>query len=85
VTPVEALCVHEVEPVHPAGEMLARAFDDEVEVIVEHAIGVQEPAEALFGVVDSANDRVTVVVVVDDRQPRDAAHGDVNGGVRRKE
>jgi hypothetical protein len=85
VPSVEALCIHEVQPMHAFGEVLACALDDEVEVIVEHAVRVEKPAEALLGVVEPADDRVPVVVVVDDRLPRDAAHCDVNGGVRRKQ
>jgi hypothetical protein len=73
VPPVEALRVHEVEPVHPARQVLARGFDDEVEVVVEDAVGVQHPAETSLCLADPAHDGVTVEVVADDALARDSA------------
>jgi hypothetical protein len=84
VPAVEALGVHEVEPVHAARDVLARGLDDKVEVVVEHAVGVEQPAEAPLRVVDPAHDRVAVEVVAGDELPCDAAHRDVDDAVRRQ-
>jgi hypothetical protein len=78
VPPVEALRVHEVEPVHPARQVLARGFDDEVEVVVEDAEGVQQPAEAPLRLADPAHDGVAVQVVADDPLTRNAAYRHVD-------
>jgi hypothetical protein len=85
VPAVEALRVHEVQPVHPARQMLARGFDHEVEVVVEDAVRVQHPAEALLRLVDPAHDGVAVEVVPHDALTRDAAHGHVDDAVLRKD
>jgi hypothetical protein len=85
VPAVEALGVHEVEAVHPAREMLARGFDHEVEMVVEDAVRMQEPAEAPLRLVDPAHDGVAVEVVAHDGLPRDAADGHVNDAMRREE
>ena len=84
VAAVEPLRVHAVEPVHAVGQLLEEALDHEVEVIVEEAVRVQEPAEAVLRVDDSGDDRSAVVIVADDQLPRDAANGDVERGVLRE-
>ena len=85
VPAVETLRVHEVEPVHPAREVLAGGFHDQVEVVVQHAERVEEPTEPPLRVADPANDRIAVEVVSDDGLPRDAADGYVDDAVRRKD
>jgi hypothetical protein len=84
VAAVEPLRVHPVEAVHAGGELLEQALDHEVEVVVEQAERVEQPAEPVLGVDDAADDSDAVVVVAHDVLPRDAADGDVKGGVRRK-
>jgi hypothetical protein len=85
VPPIEPLCVHEVKPMHPARQVLARRFDDEVEVVVEDAVGVQQPAEALFRLADPAHNGVAVEVVADDPLARDAANRHVDDAMLGKD
>jgi hypothetical protein len=85
VPPVEALRVHEVEPMHPARQVLACGFDDEVEVVVEDAVSVQQPAEAPLRLVDPAHDGVAIEVVADDPLTRDAANRHVDDAMLGKE
>jgi hypothetical protein len=85
VASVEALRIHPVEAMHPFGERLERALDDEVKMVVEHAVGVQSPEEAVLGIDDACDDCVAVDVVSHDLLARDAAHRHVEDPVRRED
>jgi hypothetical protein len=56
-----------------------------VEVVVDDAVRVQEPAEAPLRLVDPAHDGVAVEVVANDGLPRNAADGHVNDAMWREE
>ena len=85
VPAVEPLRVHAVEAVHAVRELLEVALDDEMEVVVEQAVGVEQPPEPVLGIDDPTHDGDAIEVVPDDVLPRDAADGDVERGVVRKE
>jgi hypothetical protein len=77
VSLVEPLRVDAVEAVHTGGDVVELGLDDQVEVIVEQAVGEDCPAEARGRVGEEAHPAPPIHVVDDDRHPRDAAHGEV--------
>jgi len=74
---VELLRMEEAEPVHRTREDVAGRRDDEVRVVRHQAPLEQLPAEAARRLVELRGESVGVVLVVHDRLPRHAAHGDV--------
>jgi hypothetical protein len=82
VLAVVRLRVHAVHPLHPLGKRVARRLDDQMEVVVEHAVRVKQPSEPVLGVDDASNELVAVVVVGDDPLACDAAHGYVDDAIR---
>jgi hypothetical protein len=74
---VEALRVDPVEAVHPRGNVVERCPHDEMEVVVEQAVGVHAPATAKRGAGEELQPAVSVGVVDNDRHPRDSANGEV--------
>jgi hypothetical protein len=81
---IESLRVDAVEAVHTARDVLELGLDDQVEVIVEQAVGDDGPAEACGRVGEETHPAQAVDVVDDDRHPRDAADSDVEGAGGRK-
>jgi hypothetical protein len=72
-TAVEALRVEEVQPMHAARQPLERRLDDEVEVVVHQAPGVNDPIEPLRHLRQLPPERESIEIVDHDLHPRDAA------------
>jgi hypothetical protein len=81
---VESLRVDAVEAVHTARHVFELGLDDQVEVIVEQAVGDDGPAGACGRVDEETHPAQAVDVVDDDRHPRDAADSDVEDAGGRK-
>src|SRR5712691_1275944 len=81
---VEPLRVDAVEAVHTAGDVVELCLDDQVEVIVEQAVGKDCPAGAYGRVGEEAHPAQAVDIVDHDRPPRDAAHSEVEDARGRK-
>jgi len=74
---VEPLRVAAVQPVHPVGEPPQLRLDDEVEVIAHQTEGVHLPPVSGHDGGEVREEREPVLVVEEDRSPRDAARRDV--------
>ncbi|HVM17976.1 MAG TPA: hypothetical protein VM290_10385 [Gaiellaceae bacterium] len=82
VRAVEALRVDAVQALHPEGELLAGAFDDEVVVVAHQAERLHRPATALDDLEEDPEELAAVVVRQEDEALLDAPRGDVEVAVR---
>ena len=77
VAVVEPHRVEAVEPVHPRREIRLGRLHEHVDVVVEHAPRVDDPAEALCDVDEQPEPEGALLVVVEDRPLFDPAAGAV--------
>jgi hypothetical protein len=85
VSLVEALRVDAVEAVHSQRDVFERRLDDQVEVVVEQAVDVDDPAEARRRFPHESQPAPPVDVVEDDRHLGDAANGEVVDALGRQD
>lgn len=67
VAPVVPLRVDAVEVAHAEGKVPVRDFEQQVVVVVHQAVGVTEPLIPLDRSSEDCQERVTIVIVLDDR------------------
>ena len=77
MTFIEKLRIDAVQLPHTQGEIAVRRFDQEVIVVVHHAVGVANPIVSLINVLECVQEVDAVLVVFENGLLFIAARGDV--------
>jgi hypothetical protein len=75
--PIVCLCVDAVQMAHTNGKDPFRSFDEEMIVVSHQAVGVEEPIVALYSLAEGGEEKMAVVVIIEDVRPCVAARGNV--------
>ena len=77
MTFIKKLCIDPIQLSHTQGEVAIRRFDQEVIVVVHHAVGVANPIVSLINVLECVQEVDAVLVVFENGLLFIAARGDV--------
>jgi hypothetical protein len=80
MTFIKQLCIDSVQLPHTKGEVTVRRLDEEVIVVVHHAVGVTEPIIAFIDMLERVQEVDAVMVVFENGFLFITARGDVVDG-----
>ena len=66
MTFIKKLCIDPIQLSHTQGEVAIRRFDQEVIVVVHHAVGVANPIVSLINVLECVQEVFAVMVILED-------------------